>query len=106
AVIQGCGYPAYSLSHEESRVIWETGSPVDPSDGSGWVGRHLAYDGYYDATDIPGVNISDAIVGEFKQNKTSVLALRDLAGFTFPFDDDYPDDKDAKKAAFLALNAQ
>lgn len=106
AVVQGCGYPDYSLSHDESRVIWQTGSPVNPSDGSGWVGRHLAYDGYYDATDIPGVNISDSIVGEFKQTKTSVLALRDLASFQFPFDGDYPGDVDAKKAAFLALNGE
>ena len=27
AVIQGCGYPSYSLSHEDSRLIWQTGDP-------------------------------------------------------------------------------
>ncbi len=106
AVVQGAGYPAYSLSHAESRVIWQTGSPLNPSDGSGWVGRHLAYDGYYEATDIPGVNIADSIAGEFKQSKTSVLAVRDLAGFTFPFDGDYPSDIAAKQAAFLALTGE
>ena len=27
AVVQGCGYPDYSLSHEESRDIWQTANP-------------------------------------------------------------------------------
>ena len=42
--IQGCGYPDYSLSHEEARVIWQTGDPLGHSAyaGTGWVGRHLA----------------------------------------------------------------
>ena len=42
--IQGCGYPDYSLSHEESRGIWQTGNPTGTRryGGTGWVGRHLA----------------------------------------------------------------
>ena len=28
AVVQGCGYPDYSLSHEESRSIWQTANPL------------------------------------------------------------------------------
>jgi hypothetical protein len=36
AVIQGCGYPDYNLSHEESRGIWQTGDPPRTYlDGSG-----------------------------------------------------------------------
>jgi uncharacterized protein (DUF1501 family) len=102
AVIQGCGYPEYSLSHEESRVIWQTGVPLGTSAGTGWVGRHLA--AQYGGSQIPAVNISDSIVGEFRQTGTSVLAIRDLDGFEFPFDGDYPGDTAAKAAAFSALN--
>src|SRR5689334_17073190 len=28
AVLQGCGYPEYNLSHEVSRGIWEHGNPL------------------------------------------------------------------------------
>ena len=90
AVVQGCGYPEYSLSHDESRVIWQTGVPLGASSGAGWVGRHLQ--AQYGGSQIPAVNIDDSIVGEFRQTGTSVLAVRDLDGFEFPFDGDYPDD--------------
>jgi uncharacterized protein (DUF1501 family) len=102
AVIQGCGYPEYSLSHEEARVIWQTGVPIGPSSGTGWVGRHLV--AQYAGNQIPAVNINDSIVGEFRQTGTSVLAVRDLDGFEFPFDGDYSGDTAAKAAAFSALN--
>ena len=102
AVIQGCGYPEYSLSHEEARIIWQTGVPFGAGDGTGWVGRHLA--AQYAGTQIPAVNINDSIVGEFRQTGTSVLAVRDLDRFTFPFDEDYQGDIAAKSAAFSALN--
>jgi uncharacterized protein (DUF1501 family) len=102
AVIQGCGYPEYSLSHEEARVIWQTGVPLGTAAGTGWVGRHLA--AQYGGTQIPAVNINDSIVGEFRQTGTSVLAVRDLDGFEFPFDNIYSDDTAAKAAAFSALN--
>ncbi len=101
AVIQGCGYPEYSLSHEEARVIWQTGVPLGPAAGTGWIGRHLA--AQYAGSDIPAVNINDSIVGEFRQTGTSVLAVRDLDRFTFPFDDNFPGDIAAKSAAFAAL---
>jgi uncharacterized protein (DUF1501 family) len=90
AVVQGCGYPEYSLSHEEARVIWQTGVPLGPAAGTGWIGRHLQ--AQYGGSQIPAVNISDSIVGEFRQTGTSVLAVRDLDGFQFPFDEDYSDD--------------
>src|SRR5215203_4749408 len=88
AVIQGCGYPEYSLSHEEARVIWQTGVPLGTPVGTGWIGRHLA--AQYAGNQIPAVNIDDSIVGEFRQTGTSILAVRDLDSFEFPFDGDYP----------------
>jgi uncharacterized protein (DUF1501 family) len=110
AVIQGCGYPEYSLSHDESRTIWETGNPggYAPFGGTGWVGRYLVGNAVtppppYQPNDIPGVNISDSVVGEFRTNGTSVLAVRRLADFGFPYDYDYGDDDAAKEAAFEAL---
>ncbi len=102
AVVQGCGYPEYSLSHEEARVIWQTGVPLVASGGTGWIGRHLA--AQYAGNQIPAVNIDDSVVGEFRQTGTSVLAVRDLERFDFPFDDDYSDDDAAKTAAFGLLN--
>ena len=102
AVIQGCGYPEYSLSHEEARVIWQTGVPLGTSAGTGWIGRHLA--AQYGGNQIPAVNIDDSIVGEFRQTGTSILAVRDLDSFEFPFDGDYPDDIGPKTAAFNAIN--
>ena len=102
AVIQGCGYPEYSLSHDEARTIWKTGVPLVTSGGTGWIGRHLA--AQYSGNQIPAVNIDDSIVGEFRQTSTGVLAVRDLEGFTFPFDDSYPGDDAAKAAAFGSLN--
>src|SRR5215470_671299 len=52
AVIQGCGYPNYSLSHDESKVIWQTANPlgVNPYTGTGWLGRHLAQ--YYTGANV------------------------------------------------------
>ena len=102
AVIQGCGYPEYTLSHDESRTIWQTGVPLVAAAGTGWVGRHLV--AQYSGNQIPAVNIDDSIVGEFRQTGTSVLAVRDLERFNFPFDDSYSGDDAAKAAAFSALN--
>ena len=110
AVLQGCGYPEYSLSHEEARNIWETGNPLGlPAYvGTGWMGRYLVNTAVappppYTATDIPAVNISDSVVGEFKTTGTSVLAIRNLANFGFPYDSDYPGDNADKEAAFEAI---
>ena len=68
--------------------------------GTGWVGRYLAAN--YGGSDIPGVNISDAVAGEFRQGTTSVLALDRLEDFGFPLDDYYNvgADNDLKKIAF------
>jgi uncharacterized protein (DUF1501 family) len=103
AVIQGCGYPEYNLSHDQSRTIWETANPLGVSaySATGWVGRHLA--GEYTGTDIPGVCISDEVAPEFRQTATSVLAINRLRDYGFPYDDDHGGDQDAKRTAFQDL---
>lgn len=103
AVIQGCGYPEYSLSHEESRMIWQAANPLRNGSlaGTGWVGRHLA--ATYGGSQIPGVCISDSIAPEFRQSTTSVLAIQDLESFGFPWDG-YGSDEAAKALAFGALH--
>ena len=105
AVIQGCSYPDYSLSHDVSRGIWQTGNPlgVNTLAGSGWMGRYLAAN--YGSSDIPGVTLSDAVAPEYRQYTTSVLALTRLRDFGFPYDDFAPDDEAAKRQAFTALCA-
>ncbi len=101
AVIQGCGYSRPSLSHETSRVAWETGTPPGFSSGTGWVGRYLATN--YGGSDIPGVCIRSEVAGELRQNATSVLAARRLRSLRFPYDQDFEDDIALKRAAFLGL---
>jgi uncharacterized protein (DUF1501 family) len=102
AVIQGCGYPRYSLSHDESRNIWRTGAP-STSAGTGWVGRYLAAN--YGGTDIPAASISNEIAGELVQSATSVLAIRRVRDVRFPYDNEFGSDKDEKRDAFAALYA-
>ena len=119
AVLQGCGYPAYSLSHEESRIIWETANPrrLASFNGKGWIGRHLSLE--YGPSDIPAVTIDYTIAGELQQIGTSVLAIGNgVENFSFPYDRKYNatsgdfdpdggiDDVPAKKAALAALFAQ
>jgi len=99
AVIQGCGYPDYSLSHDVSRHSWQSAIPGGA--GVGWVGRYLAAN--YTGTDIPGVNITNEIAGEFIQSATSVLAIRRVGNFKFPYDEYDDADIPAKSATFSAL---
>ncbi len=103
AVVQGCGYPSYSLSHDQSRSIWQTGDPLGIGLPGGWVGRYLAAN--YVSTDIPGVNLTDSIVGEFKTGATSVITFNNLADFGFPYDafDGHSDDS-FKRTAFQSLS--
>src|SRR5690349_12114325 len=103
AVIQGCGYPDYSLSHDESRGIWRTANPlgVGAISGTGWMGRYLAAN--YGTTDIPGVTIGDSVAPEYRQTLTSILALHRLSTFGFPYDDFSSGDVAAKRDAFHAL---
>ena len=107
AVVQGCGYPSYTLSHEDSRLIWQTADPkLSLYGGTGWVGRHLAdaYAGQPAA--IPAVNIDDSVAADFRQGTTSVLAIRRLRDFSFPYDDEYDGaaERAARDAGFNALH--
>lgn len=106
AVIQGCGYPQYSLSHDESRTIWRSGNPlgVPALLGKGWQGRALTAEGYTGA-DIPAVAIESTVPPDFGGSSTSVLAIDSLSDFDFPYDLDYPGDQTAKRTAFAALSA-
>ena len=104
AVIQGCGYPDYNLSHDISTTAWETGDPLGAlAGGTGWVGRYLA--SMYTPSEIPGVSVLGEVAGELQQTGTSVLAVRRLKDFGFPFDQQYPGDEAARRAAFEALYA-
>ena len=103
AVIQGCGYPEYTLSHEQSRQIWASGRPLSVDAGSGWVGRHLATN--YAGSDIPAVSISDGVAGEMRQGATSVLAVRRVRDMRFPYDDYSDADIVRQRTAFAALHA-
>ena len=105
AVIQGCGYPSYSLSHDESRNIWRTANPAGlPAYGAnGWVGRYFGAPGNYGPTNIPGLTVSDSVAGEFRTTATSVLAVQRLRDFGFPYDEDYSFDDTAKHDGFNSL---
>ncbi len=107
AVIQGCGYPDYNLSHEQSRVFWQTGDPLKTIGGSptGWMGRYLVQAGY-DGADISSVNIRDSVAGEFKQTATNVLAFSRLRNFGFPHDSFNSDDQAFRKECCAALYAE
>jgi uncharacterized protein (DUF1501 family) len=103
AVMQGCGYPEYSLSHDASRVIWQTADPLALVNVEhGWVGRFLAAN--YGGTEIPAYVVNRQVPGELKQATTSVLAVPRLRDFGFPYDDFNPLDDGAKRAAFLAVH--
>jgi uncharacterized protein (DUF1501 family) len=86
AVIQGTGYPDYSLSHEESSTVWETANPTGNAliAGTGWCGRHLDFE--YGPSDIYAVTVSNSVAPEFKAADTSVLAISRLSRFGFPLD--------------------
>jgi uncharacterized protein (DUF1501 family) len=106
AVVQGCGYPDYSMSHDQARSIWRSANPAAAGtySGVGWVGRHLAYPGNYGPTDVPGVTIGSAVAPELRQTATGVLAITDLQDFGFPYDEFNLDDVPAKRNAFAALH--
>ena len=109
AVIQGCGYPNYTLSHDDSRHIWQQADPkLSLYGGTGWIGRHLAAAYAGQSTAIPGVNINDSVAADFRQGTTSVLAVRDLRTFGFPYDADYHSagEKAARNTAFNAIHNQ
>jgi uncharacterized protein (DUF1501 family) len=103
AVVQGAGYPDYSLSHETSTIVWQTANPTFNGllSGTGWCGRHLQ--DVYGPTDVPGVTIGSSVAGEFRQTATSVLTIGRVRDFGFPYDDYEEDDEPAKRDAFAAV---
>ena len=106
AVVQGCGYPDYSMSHDQARSIWRSANPgaAGTYSGVGWLGRHLAYPGNYGPTDVPGVTIGSEVAPELRQTATGVLAITELEAFGFPYDTFNLDDAPAKRDAFAALH--
>jgi uncharacterized protein (DUF1501 family) len=73
------------------------------------VGRHLASAYAGQPAAIPGVNIRDSVAVDFRQGTTSVLAIRRLRDFSFPYDAedayDTAAERTARNAAFNALHA-
>lgn len=105
AIVQGCGYPEYNLSHEESETIWETANPLGVvSLATGAFGRHLEAE--YGSTDLPAVSVSGRYSEEFRQTGTNVLAIRRLKNFGFPYDGYHQSDEAAKRTAFSSLYAE
>ena len=106
AVIQGCGYPDYSLSHEGSHAIWATGDPPRTYlDGSGWIGRHLAAPSVgYTGADIAALSIANRVPAELANSLTSVLAIENVLEVDFPFDQFSLADLTAKQLAYQALH--
>lgn len=100
AIIQGCGYPDASLSHDEATNAWRTATL---GTGMGWVGHYLAAN--YGATEIPAVSVSSSVAAEFRQSVTSVLATRRVRNLNFPFDTRSSADVALKAAAFEAMHA-
>ncbi len=107
AVVQGCGYPDYNLSHDESRNIWSSGDPSGMYlDGSGWLGRHLqAPTTGYTGADVPAISIANRVTGELANNLTSVLAIQNVLEFDFPFDGYSSGDVAKKALAYQALHS-
>src|SRR5882724_850761 len=103
AVVQGCGYPDYTLSHEESRAIFASGSLLGSTSATGWLGRYLAAN--YAGNEIPAVSVSDRVAAELRQGATSVLTVHQLRDLRFPYDEFSSGDQARKRAAFMALHA-
>lgn len=101
AILQGCGAPLYSLSHEVARRVWQFGDPLGTYPNTGWLGRYLG--SRYERTDIPALSVGDAVAGELLQNSTNVLAIPRLREFSFPYDGRYPEDSPQRRQAFLSL---
>lgn len=109
AIVQGCGFPDYDLSHEEARRVFHTANPrgLAALASSGWAGRTIARPGFgFGPTDVPALNVRDSVGGDFRQQRTSVAAARRLSDFTMPRDVAvHASDHAAKFAAIQALYA-
>ncbi|MEY4950916.1 MAG: hypothetical protein RL698_3127 [Pseudomonadota bacterium] len=107
AVIQGCGFPDYNLSHDEARRVFHSANPrgLAAFASTGWLGRTVAHPTYaFGSTDVPALNVRDSVGGDFRATGTSVAAARRLSDFTMPRDvSAYSSDNAAKLAAIEAL---
>ncbi len=101
AIIQGCGYPNPSLSHDTSTTIWEHADPLRAGINTGWLGRHLA--AHFGPSDIPAVAVRGSIPGEFDQTTTSVLTVSRVRNFNFPYDNSNGSDSVFRRNALMAL---
>ena len=99
AIVQGCGYPDYDLSHDVSRRIWQTARLQ--AMGPGWLGRYLA--SRYGASDVPGLSVSYWLAPELGQQTTSVLTATRLSELVFPRDTWYPSEHAPARTAFEAI---
>ena len=109
AVVQGCGFPDYDLSHEEARRVFQSANPrgLSALATTGWLGRTVAQPSFgFGPTDVPALNLRESVAGEFRQYDTSVAAARRLSDFNMPRDvSAYASDHAAKLAAIQALYA-
>jgi uncharacterized protein (DUF1501 family) len=105
AILQGCGYPQYDLSHEVSRSAWQTANPLGLVDfREGWMGRYLKAN--YALPEIPAVCVRNDVAPEFAQTVAGVLAIPQLRDFSFPYDAAYAADELARRDAFAAIHAE
>lgn len=101
AIVQGCGYPNASLSHDTSSTIWEHADPNRSGITTGWLGRHLA--AHFGPSEIPAVAVRSSIPGEFDQTATSVLTVSRVRNFNFPYDSSNGSDSSFRRTALMAL---
>lgn len=103
AIVQGCGYPEYSLSHEVSANIWHSGNPLGAPLAGGWLGRNLERS--YGASDVPAVGVDWSLPGELQQSATSVLTIKRLEWFGWPHDWERWWDRDSMRDTYDQLYA-
>ena len=83
AVLQGCGYPEYSLSHDVSRVdLGARRSAQHASAPAGW--GAISPPPATSAATFPAVNIGGAVSGEYLQTDHQRAGLRPPAGLRLP----------------------
>ena len=100
AVIQGCGYPDYSLSHEESRLIWQSGRPAAASTSPAPAGSAATSRPTTAGSDIPGGEHLRRRRGRVPSDRDQRARDRRLRDFGFPYDD-YSDADDRRQARRL-----
>ena len=101
AVVHGVGYPDPDFSHEVSQQIWQTGDPTKTTT-SGWLGRHLASQG---APISPNaMSVTSSVQPLLQGSGSYVPAFQSLGGVTFPYDYENWQDRENRRAAYLAMS--